>query len=110
MKFRFSIQRLAQVAIASLGFAGVVHSAAADETAALTPAPAYSLNFKQTEKLIGLAVAAANARHLAMSFAVVDPGGHLIAAARMDGAPFASLDFARGKAFIYSFIINQIQM
>ncbi|WP_217497428.1 GlcG/HbpS family heme-binding protein [Trinickia violacea] len=99
MKFKFSIQQLAQVAIASLGFAGVVHSVAAGEAGALAPAPAYSLSYAQTEKLIGLAVAAANARHLAMSFAVVDPGGHLIAAARMDGAPFASLDFARGKAF-----------
>ncbi len=34
-----------------------------------------------------------------MSLAVVDAAGHLVAAARMDGAPFVTLDIARGKAF-----------
>jgi uncharacterized protein GlcG (DUF336 family) len=34
-----------------------------------------------------------------MSFAVMDPGGHLIALARMDGAPWISADVAQGKAW-----------
>lgn len=50
-------------------------------------------------RMIDVATRAARAHRLALSFAIVDPGGHLVAAVRMDGAPFASLDFARGKAF-----------
>jgi uncharacterized protein GlcG (DUF336 family) len=34
-----------------------------------------------------------------MSFAVMDPGGHLLAFARMDGAPWVSADVALGKAW-----------
>jgi glc operon protein GlcG len=34
-----------------------------------------------------------------MSFAVVDSGGHLVAAARMDGAPFLTMEIATGKAY-----------
>ncbi|MGH3366729.1 MAG: GlcG/HbpS family heme-binding protein [Nocardioidaceae bacterium] len=34
-----------------------------------------------------------------MSFAVMDPGGHLVAFARMDGAPWVSADVAQGKAW-----------
>ncbi|MGU7772600.1 GlcG/HbpS family heme-binding protein [Burkholderia sp. MR1-5-21] len=78
--------------------AGVAPGANAQQ-AAPAPTTSYALSYAQTQKLLGIAVAAANARHLAMSFAVVDPGGHLLAAVRMDGAPFATLDFARGKAF-----------
>ncbi|WP_027794444.1 GlcG/HbpS family heme-binding protein [Paraburkholderia acidipaludis] len=50
-------------------------------------------------KLLEVATDAARAHGLALSFAIVDPAGHLVAAVRMDGAPFASLDFARGKAY-----------
>ena len=45
------------------------------------------------------------ARHAAseagvpMSFAVMDPGGHLLALVRMDGAPWVSADVAQGKAW-----------
>jgi glc operon protein GlcG len=63
------------------------------------PITNYSLSIKQAMKLVEIATATAQSRHLAMSFAVLDPGGHLIMAVRMDGAPFASVDFARGKAF-----------
>jgi len=76
----------------------VIHAASAAGAEA-APLETWSLSFGQAERLIEVATAAAQAHHLALSFAVVDPGGHLIAAARMDGAPFASLDFARGKAF-----------
>jgi uncharacterized protein GlcG (DUF336 family) len=34
-----------------------------------------------------------------MSFAVMDPAGHLVAFARMDGAPWISADVAQGKAW-----------
>jgi uncharacterized protein GlcG (DUF336 family) len=34
-----------------------------------------------------------------MSFAVMDPGGHLVALIRMDGAPWISADVAQGKAW-----------
>src|SRR3954463_9988710 len=34
-----------------------------------------------------------------MSFAVMDPAGHLVALARMDGAPWISTDVAQGKAW-----------
>jgi uncharacterized protein GlcG (DUF336 family) len=34
-----------------------------------------------------------------MSFAVIDPGGHLLALARMDGAPWISAEVAQGKAW-----------
>jgi uncharacterized protein GlcG (DUF336 family) len=34
-----------------------------------------------------------------MSFAVMDPYGHLVALARMDGAPWISAEVAQGKAW-----------
>jgi uncharacterized protein GlcG (DUF336 family) len=34
-----------------------------------------------------------------MSFAVMDPAGHLVAFARMDGAPWISASVAQGKAW-----------
>ena len=86
----------------SLCFAFLSESHAADATKPQDHATAvtgYTLSLDQASRLIEAASTAARARRLAMSFAVVDPGGHLIAAARMDGAPFASVDFARGKAF-----------
>jgi glc operon protein GlcG len=48
---------------------------------------------------IAAGMAEATRRGAALSFAVVDSAGHLVAAARMDGAPFSTLDIARGKAF-----------
>ena len=66
---------------------------------AASPLASYSLSMKQAMKLVEIATATAQSRHLAMSFAVLDPGGQLIVAVRMDSAPFASVDFARGKAF-----------
>lgn len=34
-----------------------------------------------------------------LSFVVLDSAGHLVAAGRMDGAPFVTAEIARGKAF-----------
>jgi glc operon protein GlcG len=61
--------------------------------------PGETISFATSMKLLDVATREAHAHHLALSFAIVDPGGHLVAAVRMDGAPFASVDFARGKAF-----------
>src|SRR3954468_15581375 len=41
----------------------------------------------------------ASARDLKLSFAVVDAGGHLVAAARMDGADWITPEVAFGKAW-----------
>ncbi|WP_179400960.1 heme-binding protein [Burkholderia guangdongensis] len=99
MKFSLWRGRWMRAAIASIGCASAVHAAFADDTSATVPAQAYVLSYAQTQKLLAFAVAEANVRHLSMGFAVVDPGGHLLGAARMDGASFSSIDFARGKAF-----------
>lgn len=98
MNIRFLLRLIACGAILATGCTAVVSGAMAQQSA-LEPTTSFTLSYAQTQKLLGIAVAAANARHLSMSFAVVDPGGHLLAAVRMDGAPFATLDFARGKAF-----------
>jgi glc operon protein GlcG len=50
-------------------------------------------------EIVGRAQREAEKIGVAMSFAVVDSGGHLVAAARMDGAPFLTIDIATGKAF-----------
>ncbi|MCG5078173.1 GlcG/HbpS family heme-binding protein [Paraburkholderia tagetis] len=99
MNARFSVRLTAYAAVAVAGCIAGVSGAAAQEAASPAPIASYVLSYAQTQKLLSIAVAAANARHLSMSFAVVDPGGHLLAAVRMDGAPFATVDFARGKAF-----------
>jgi glc operon protein GlcG len=91
---------LALVAAAVLSTAG---GAYADDSAPAAAGPSTvqseTISFATSMKLLDVATRAAQAHHLALSFAIVDPGGHLVAAVRMDGAPFASLDFARGKAF-----------
>lgn len=104
VRFNIPLRLIRAAVIASLCSLCVVDAqrAIAAEQASVPEEAAvktYSLSLTQAMKLIETGIAAARAHHLALSFAVVDPGGHLIAAARMDGAPFASLDFARGKAF-----------
>ena len=44
-------------------------------------------------------IAQARDRGVALSFAVLDAAGHLVASARMDGASFITAEVARGKAF-----------
>ncbi|MFM0336787.1 GlcG/HbpS family heme-binding protein [Paraburkholderia fungorum] len=99
----FRLMRGAAIAsLCSLCVVGARSAGAADLASApesLAPVVTYSVSLAQAMKLIETGTAEARAHHLALSFSVVDPGGHLIAAARMDGAPFASVDFARGKAF-----------
>ncbi len=50
-------------------------------------------------ELVGRARREAEKIGAAMSFAVVDGGGHLVALARMDGAPFLTTEIATGKAY-----------
>jgi uncharacterized protein GlcG (DUF336 family) len=54
----------------------------------------------QAEAAIAAAKAAARERGAAVSIAVVDHRGDLVALARMDGAGFWAPDFARGKAMV----------
>ena len=54
------------------------------------------------EEATGLCAAARNAatdQGLAMSFAVMDPGGHLVCLTRMDGALWVTAEVATGKAW-----------
>ena len=51
------------------------------------------------QKLIAAGVAEAEAQGLRLAFVVVDEGGNVVASARMDGAPFVSIDIALGKAW-----------
>lgn len=57
------------------------------------------LTLDEANTLCSTARDAATEQGLAMSFAVMDAGGHLLAFARMDGAPWVSADVAQGKAW-----------
>lgn len=57
------------------------------------------LTLDEAHALCAAAGAAATDLGIPMSFAVMDPGGHLLAFARMDGAPWVSADVAQGKAW-----------
>ena len=57
------------------------------------------LTLDEANDLCTAARATASDQGLAMSFAVMDAGGHLLAFARMDGAPWVSADVAQGKAW-----------
>lgn len=59
----------------------------------------YSISCDLAAKALAAGVEEARKRGASLSFAIVDPGGNLVAAARMDGAPFSTIDIARGKAF-----------
>lgn len=50
-------------------------------------------------RLLAAARTAAEEAGVPMTFAVMDPGGHLLALARMDGAPWITADVAQGKAW-----------
>jgi glc operon protein GlcG len=57
------------------------------------------ISYTEASDAIAAAVKFARSKRLALSFAIVDSAGHLVAAARMDGAPFITVEIARGKAF-----------
>jgi uncharacterized protein GlcG (DUF336 family) len=49
--------------------------------------------------IVSAAQAIAEADGVAMTFAVVDDGGHLVTLSRMDGTPWITVDIAIGKAW-----------
>ncbi len=59
----------------------------------------YLVSCRMARKLIDAGIAEAESLGHTLSFAVVDTAGHLVASARMDGAPFITVEIARGKAF-----------
>jgi glc operon protein GlcG len=56
------------------------------------------ITMDSAQAVIQAAIAEANKRGWPEDFAVVDPGGNLVAFARMDGAQFASIAIAEHKA------------
>ncbi len=57
------------------------------------------LTLDEAVDLLAAARSAAADTGVPMSFAVMDPAGHLLAFARMDGAPWISAEVAQGKAW-----------
>lgn len=57
------------------------------------------LTLDDARALLAAARAAAEDAGVPMAFAVMDPGGHLLALERMDGAPWITADVAQGKAW-----------
>jgi len=57
------------------------------------------ISYRQAQAAIEAAIAFARGKSVKLSFVVLDSAGHLVAAARMDGAAFVTIEVARGKAF-----------
>ncbi|MGI8702760.1 MAG: GlcG/HbpS family heme-binding protein, partial [Nocardioidaceae bacterium] len=57
------------------------------------------LTLDEATTLCAAARASAAELEVPMSFAVMDPAGHLVCLVRMDGAPWISADVAQGKAW-----------
>jgi glc operon protein GlcG len=57
------------------------------------------LNLDVSRRLLEAAEAEAASQELKLAFAIVDAGGHLVAAARMDGAGWITPEVALGKAW-----------
>jgi glc operon protein GlcG len=57
------------------------------------------LTLALARRLLEAAEEEAARQDLRLAFAIVDAGGHLVAAARMDGAPFVTPEVAFGKAW-----------
>ncbi|HEY2660509.1 MAG TPA: heme-binding protein [Caulobacteraceae bacterium] len=57
------------------------------------------INYDEANQAISAGIAYAKEKGVTLSFVTVDTAGHLVAAGRMDGAPFITIEVARGKAF-----------
>lgn len=57
------------------------------------------ITLERAQALITAGIKEASDQGLALAFAVVDPAGHLVASARMDGAPWIAPEVALGKAW-----------
>lgn len=58
----------------------------------------FALTFEMAQKLVAAACAEAGKQGLGVSAVVVDRGGHMVAAGRMDGVSYATAEIARRKA------------
>jgi glc operon protein GlcG len=98
---QLSVLAFATSAVLAVPFTGsnAYADGAVPATSAATTVEGETISSATSMKLLENAIGMARSHGLALSFAIVDPAGHLVAAVRMDGAPFASLDFARGKAY-----------
>lgn len=86
------MKRLVLAALAgavALGFAGSASAQLADKK---------GMTLAEAKKLIAAAEDAATKGNAHMGIVVLDDGGHLVAAERMDGAVLVTVDFARKKA------------
>ena len=54
---------------------------------------------EKAQALIAAGISEAERQELKLAFAVVDAAGHLVASARMDGAPWIAPEVALGKAW-----------
>ena len=57
------------------------------------------ISYRKAGDAIAAAMNYARGKGVTLSFVVVDTAGHLVAAGRMDGAPFITIEVARGKAY-----------
>jgi glc operon protein GlcG len=57
------------------------------------------ITLERANALIAAGIEEARRQDLALAFAVVDAGGHLVALQRMDGAPWIAPEVALGKAW-----------
>ena len=61
--------------------------------------PQLLISYRKANEAIAAAMEYARDKGAKLSFVVVDAAGHLVAAGRMDGAPFITIEVARGKAY-----------
>src|SRR5712672_736916 len=61
--------------------------------------PQLLIGYGKANKAIAAAMDYARHKGVKLSIVVVDAAGHMVAAGRMDGAPFVTIEVARGKAF-----------
>src|SRR5690348_6963537 len=92
MRLTGALQFLAALAAAQAGSSGPAAAAQTPNAAAAT------LDAKSAQAIIAGCAAHANSKHQSEAIAVVDTGGHLIAALRMDGNASGIFDFALAKA------------
>jgi uncharacterized protein GlcG (DUF336 family) len=57
------------------------------------------ITLDRAQALITAGIEEAQSQGLNLAFAIVDPAGHLVASARMDGAPWIAPEVALGKAW-----------
>jgi glc operon protein GlcG len=57
------------------------------------------ISYRKANHAIAAAMDYARSKDVMLSIVVVDTAGHLVAAGRMDGASFITIEVARGKAF-----------